>query len=107
MSVEGAKRRGEEAANRAVKAALGTSQWAVDRIRELEEENERLRADVKMLRAVTPCPHKARIEAALVKAESVVRQADEAAQVASDPRGYVAIARTAGEVVKALKGEKP
>ena len=25
------------------KAALGTSQWAVDRIRELEEENKRLR----------------------------------------------------------------
>ena len=82
----------------------------------LRAEIERLRAEINLLKedrikvvAVqreTIIEYKARIDAALAKAQSVVHQSDDAAAVASDPRSHVAIARIAREVVKALEGEK-
>jgi len=98
-------------------AALGlTPEVAREKLRSLLAEIERLRAEVNLLKEdrikvvaaqrETIIEYKARIDAALAKAQSVVHQSDDAAAVASDPRSHVAIARIAREVVKALEGEK-
>ena len=80
-------------------AALGTSQWAVDRIRELEAEVERLKTELDNERSAyarIAAKAKARIETALALIERMQPVL---------PTWESSSQRLWHEVVKALKGE--